>query len=88
MTANCMRILTFPPGATGSSRAQPHDDEPDRYVQATMWQELNNEAAKNMWAIPFLFEKEQRLAGSKVGPLYISPPFGAWPYAAMYSIGR
>ena len=53
-----------------------------------MWQELNNEAAKNMWAIPFLFEKEQRLAGSKVGPLYISPPFGAWPYAAMYAIGR
>lgn len=60
--------------------------EPDRSVQATMWQQLNTEAARNMWVIPTLFEKEQRLAGSKVGPLYITPSYGAWPYAAMYAV--
>jgi peptide/nickel transport system substrate-binding protein len=65
--------------------------EPDRAKQAGMWKELNKEAMKNGWAIPTLFGREQRLAGSKVGAgsgdknlVYLWAPYGSWSYADLY----
>ena len=58
--------------------------ELDRAKQATMWQELNKEAAEQMWIIPTRFGRDQRLAGTKIGPVYSWPAYGSWPYAEMY----
>jgi peptide/nickel transport system substrate-binding protein len=65
--------------------------ETDRAKQATMWQELNKEAMKQVWVVPTLFENDQRLAGSKIksasgknGQLYIGGAAGNWPYVDMY----
>jgi peptide/nickel transport system substrate-binding protein len=58
--------------------------ELDRAKQATMWQELNKEAAEQMWIIPTRFGRDQRLAGTKIGPVYSWPAYGSWPYADMY----
>jgi len=65
--------------------------ETDRAKQATMWQELNKEAMKQVWVVPTLFENDQRLAGSKVksasgkdGQMYIGGSAGNWPYVDMY----
>lgn len=60
--------------------------ELDRNTQATMWQELNTEAAQNMWNVPTLFGRDQRMAGSKVAPVYSWPAYGSWPYADMYVV--
>ena len=57
--------------------------ELDRAKQATAWQELNTYAASQMWIVPTRFGLEQRLAGTKVGPVYIWPAYGSWPYADM-----
>jgi len=57
--------------------------ELDRAKQATMWQELNKEAAQKMLVIPTRFGRDQRMAGTKVGPVYSWPAYGSWPYAAM-----
>lgn len=65
--------------------------ETDRDAQAKMWQELNKESMAKAWAVPYLFGKRQRLAGSKVGSatgedgkVYIWAPYGSWPYNDMY----
>lgn len=58
--------------------------ELDRAKQATMWQELDKEAAAQMWVVPTRFGRDQRMAGSMVGPVYSWPAYGSWPYAAMY----
>ncbi|MFM8896811.1 MAG: hypothetical protein ACKOE2_15955, partial [Actinomycetales bacterium] len=57
--------------------------ELDRAKQATMWQALNTDAAKKMLVIPTRFGRDQRMAGTKVGPVYSWPAYGSWPYAAM-----
>ena len=57
--------------------------ELDRNKQATMWQDLNKEVAQKMLVIPTRFGRDQRMAGTKVGPVYSWPAYGSWPYAAM-----
>jgi len=57
--------------------------ELDRNKQATMWQELNTESSRLMLTIPTRFGRDQRMAGTKVGPVYSWPAYGSWPYAAM-----
>jgi peptide/nickel transport system substrate-binding protein len=58
--------------------------ELDRAKQAADWQALNKLAMQNVWAIPTFSELAQRLAGTKIAPVYIWGPYGSWPYAAMY----
>lgn len=58
--------------------------ELDRETQATMWQDLNKEAALNAWIIPTRFGLTQVIAGTKVQPVYQWAPYGSWPYAEMY----
>lgn len=65
--------------------------ETDRSKQAQLWQDLNEEAMRQAWVVPYLFPKTQRLAGSKVkaaagkaGHLYTVPTSGSWPYQDMY----
>ena len=65
--------------------------EPDRAKQSVAWQELNKYVMEQAWVIPTLFEKGQRLAGSKVGSksgpdgkVYNWAAYGSWPYADMY----
>ena len=60
--------------------------ELDRNTQATMWQELNKEAAEQMWIIPTRFGRDQRLAGSKVGPIFSWSAYGSFPYPIMYAV--
>lgn len=67
-----------------NEKVQAAQVELDRETQATMWQELNKEAAQNMWTIPTRFGKDQRIAGSKVGPVFSWPAYGSWPYPDMY----
>jgi peptide/nickel transport system substrate-binding protein len=58
--------------------------ELDRAKQSADWQALNKEAMQNVWVIPTFFELTQRLAGTKIAPVYIWGPYGSWPYASMY----
>jgi peptide/nickel transport system substrate-binding protein len=64
--------------------------EPDRAKQAKMWQDLNKYVVQQAWVLPYLFERDQRLAGSKVGSasgkgkVYIWGANGSWPYADLY----
>jgi peptide/nickel transport system substrate-binding protein len=65
--------------------------ETDRQKQGQMWQELNKEAMQQAWVIPTRFERDQRLAGSKVGAasgdggkVYEWAPYGSWSYADLY----
>lgn len=58
--------------------------EGDRDQQATMWQELNTEAAQNVFVIPTIFGLTQVVAGDKVQPAYQWAPYGSWPYGEMY----
>jgi len=67
-----------------NEKVQAASIELDRTKQATLWQELNKEAAKNMWVVPLRFGRDQRMAGSKIGPIYSWPAYGSWPYAEMY----
>lgn len=60
--------------------------EADRQTQATDWQTLNTQAMEKGFAIPTRFGKDQRLAGTGVGPdtVYLWPAYGSWPYGAMW----
>ena len=58
--------------------------EGDRQAQATMWQDLNKEAAQNVFVIPTIFGLTQVISGSKVQPGYQWAPYGSWPYGEMY----
>ena len=60
--------------------------ELDRNKQATMWHELSKEAAEQMWIIPTRFGRDQRLAGSKVGPIFSWSAYGSFPYPIMYAV--
>ncbi len=60
--------------------------EIDHAKQAAMWQDLNKEAMRNVFAIPTIFARTQSLAGSKVKPVYRWAPYGAWPYGEMYLV--
>jgi len=67
-----------------NEKVQAASVELDRPTQAKMWQDLNTEAAKNMWNVPTRFGRDQRMAGSKVQPIYSWPAYGSWPYESMY----
>ena len=58
--------------------------ETDRAKQSADWQALNTEAVQNMWIIPTFFGLTQRLAGDKVGQVYLWGPYSSWPYGDMY----
>ncbi len=58
--------------------------ELDRTKQQKAWQDLNKEAATNMYVIPTFFGLSQTLAGTKVGTTYRWAPYGSWPYGDMY----
>jgi peptide/nickel transport system substrate-binding protein len=70
--------------ATVNQKVEAAQTELDRGKQATAWQDLNKEAAQNMWVIPTFFGLSQTLAGTKVGPIYRWPAYGSWPYGEMY----
>ena len=59
--------------------------ELDRNTQATMWHELSKEAAQKMWVVPTRFGRDQRLAGTKVGPIFSWSAYGSFPYPIMYA---
>jgi peptide/nickel transport system substrate-binding protein len=64
----------------------------NRDEQATQWQELNAYSMQQGWAIPTLFENDQRLVGSNVysasAPegqnVYLWGAAGSFPYVDMY----
>jgi peptide/nickel transport system substrate-binding protein len=65
--------------------------ETDRAVQGGLWQDLNRIAMQQVWVIPMVFGRTQRVAGSKVktaagagGRVYLWSPYGSWPYADLY----
>jgi peptide/nickel transport system substrate-binding protein len=58
--------------------------ELDRAKQATLWQELNKEAAENVYTLPTFFGLSQTIAGTKIAPAYRWAAYGSWPYAALY----
>ncbi|MFM1964835.1 MAG: hypothetical protein RL134_560 [Actinomycetota bacterium] len=60
--------------------------EGDRNTQATMWHELSKEAAQKMWVVPTRFGRDQRLAGTKVGPIFSWSAYGSFPYPIMYAV--
>ncbi len=60
--------------------------ELNRETQATMWHELSKEAAKKMWVVPTRFGRDQRLAGTKVGPIFSWAAYGSYPYPIMYAV--
>ena len=60
--------------------------ELDRNTQATKWHELSKEAAAQMWIVPTRFGRDQRLAGTKVGPVFSWPAYGSFPYPIMYAV--
>ncbi|MGL5857176.1 MAG: ABC transporter substrate-binding protein [Angustibacter sp.] len=74
-----------------TAKAEANRGEADRAKQAQVWQELNKQAVQQGWILPTLFDKEQRLAGSKVGSAsgeggqtYLWSPFGSWSYADLF----
>ncbi len=60
--------------------------ELNRETQATMWHELSKEAAQKMWVVPTRFGRDQRLAGTKVGPIFSWSAYGSFPYPIMYAV--
>lgn len=56
----------------------------DRSAQAQEWQQLDQTAADQVFAIPMFFLLEQRIAGLGVGNLSVLAPYGSWPYAQLY----
>jgi peptide/nickel transport system substrate-binding protein len=64
----------------------------NRDEQATQWQELNAYSMQQAWAIPTLFENDQRLVGSNVWSasapegkqIYLWGAAGSFPYVDMY----
>jgi peptide/nickel transport system substrate-binding protein len=76
-----------------NARAKAAKAMTDRAAQAEEWKAMNKEAMANVWAIPTRFQREQRLAGSKVRSasgdgdrLYIWAPYGSWSYADLYVV--
>ena len=59
--------------------------ELDRNTQATEWHELSKYAAEQMWVVPTRFGRDQRLAGTKVGPIFSWSAYGSYPYPIMYA---
>ena len=59
--------------------------ELDRAKQAKMWQDLNTQAMKDVVVVPTRFGREQRMTGTKIGPVYLWPAYGSWPYGQMYA---
>ena len=59
--------------------------ELDRAKQAKMWQDLNTQAMADVVVVPTRFGREQRMAGTQVGPVYLWPAYGSWPYGQMYA---
>jgi peptide/nickel transport system substrate-binding protein len=59
--------------------------ELDRAKQAKMWQDLNTQAMADVVVVPTRFGREQRMAGKQVGPIYLWPAYGSWPYGQMYA---
>lgn len=59
--------------------------ELDRAKQAKMWQDLNTQAMADVVVVPTRFGREQRMAGTKIGPVYLWPAYGSWPYGQMYA---
>ena len=57
----------------------------DRAAQALKWQELNTEAAQQVWIIPTFFGLSQNIAGTNVGGTYRWAPYASWPYAQLYA---
>ena len=60
--------------------------EPDRAKQAKMWQDLNTLAMKDVVVVPTRFGREQRIVGKQIGPVYLWPAYGSWPYGDMYAV--
>ena len=64
----------------------------DKAAQAKLFQELNAYSMQQMWAIPTLFENDQRIAGSGVKSasapegknVYLWGAAGSWPYVDIY----
>jgi peptide/nickel transport system substrate-binding protein len=56
----------------------------DRDAQAAKWRGLHREAIQQAWVIPTVNTRTYRLAGTKVGPIYLWPAYASWPYAEMY----
>ena len=69
-----------------AEKSQAAQVELDRETQATMWHELSKEAAQKMWVIPTRFGRDQRLAGTKVGPIFSWSAYGSYPYPIMYAV--
>ena len=69
-----------------AEKAQAAQVELNRETQATMWHELSKEAAQKMWVIPTRFGRDQRLAGTKVGPIFSWSAYGSNPYPIMYAV--
>lgn len=59
--------------------------ELDRETQATMWHELSKISAQKMWTVPTRFGRDQRLAGTEVGPIFSWAAYGSYPYPIMYA---
>jgi len=57
----------------------------DRAAQATKWQDLNKQAAENVFVIPTFFGLAQTMAGNGVGNLYRWSAYGSWDYAVLYT---
>jgi peptide/nickel transport system substrate-binding protein len=62
-----------------------------RTKQSQIWKDLNKEAMQQVWVVPTLFSKTERLAGSKVksasgknGTPYIGGSAGSWDYGDLY----
>ncbi|MEY3733249.1 MAG: hypothetical protein RL347_608 [Actinomycetota bacterium] len=68
-----------------AEKVQAAQVELNRETQATMWHELSKESAKKMWVIPTRFGRDQRLAGTKVGPIFSWSAYGSYPYPIMYA---
>jgi peptide/nickel transport system substrate-binding protein len=60
--------------------------EPDRAKQAKMWQDLNAKAMADVAVVPTRFGRTQRITGTKIGPAYLWPAYGSWPYGDMYAV--
>jgi peptide/nickel transport system substrate-binding protein len=56
----------------------------DDDAQALQWRALNRQVVENAWVIPTFYSRQQRLAGTKVAPVYLWPAYSSWPYRDMY----
>lgn len=56
----------------------------DLAAQGKAWAELDAQAMKAGTIMPTRYDKQQRLAGSKVGGAYLWAPFGSWGYPSLF----